>query len=101
MSDQTIAEITNFRPLPGVSQADVAKAADGLTPYLQRSGGMIRRSLTCDGEGNWTDYVIWDSLEDAQRAMAGFEAAPESAAMMPLIDPASLAMRHDAVHLNV
>lgn len=101
MSDDTIAEITNFRSMPGVTEAQITTAAEGLTPYLQRSGGMIRRSLTCDAEGTWTDYVIWDTLAHARRAMEGFETAPEAAALMPLIDPASVAMRHDPVHLSV
>ena len=100
MSEHTVAEITNFRVLPGVTQAAVAKASEGLNPYLARSGGMISRSLTCDKDGTWTDFVVWQDLASAQRAMEGFEKAPEAAALMPLIDPASVTMRHDAVHLR-
>ncbi|MEL7100446.1 MAG: hypothetical protein AAGM84_16600 [Pseudomonadota bacterium] len=94
-----VAEIVTFRVTDGTSASQVAQAAASMQPFLKAQGGMIRRSLSVDADGLWTDHIIWTSMEAAQTAAASVMEAPEVVPFMSLIVPESVAMRHAAVHL--
>ena len=95
-----VAEIVTFRVTDGTSTADVAQAAAGMQPFLAAQGGMIRRALSVDADGLWTDHIIWTSMEAAQSAAAVVMEAPEAGPFMSLIVPESVSMRHAEVHLT-
>jgi len=95
-----VAEIVTFRVTDGTSAAQVAQAAAGMQPFLKAQGGMIRRSLSVDADGLWTDHIVWTSMEAAQTAAASVMEAPEAVPFMSLIVPESVSMRHAAVHLT-
>ncbi len=94
------AEIVTFRLAPGAEPDIFRQAAVAMQPFLTRTGGFIRRTLSVDEDGLWTDHILWQSAEDAGRAAQAIMSAPEAAAFMPLIDEASTQMRHAQVSLQ-
>lgn len=94
-----IAEIVTFRLMPDINQQDFAKAAADMAPFLDRSGGLISRVLSCDETGQWTDHLTWVDMDAAQRAAASLQSAPEAAEFLPMIDPSTAHMRHARIHL--
>ncbi len=95
-----VSEIVTYRLNAGVDPAQFVADARGLAPYLERTGGMLARTLCCDADGLWTEHVTWVDQEAAQRASAGFARAPEAAPLMAQIDAETVSMRHGAIQLN-
>ncbi|MEX0370612.1 MAG: hypothetical protein AB3N09_08275 [Tateyamaria sp.] len=94
------AEIVTFRLLPGSDAQAFAKAAAEMEPFLKETGGMIRRDLSVDEDGLWTDHIIWTSLEVAKKAAAEVMQHPSAQPCMAMIDGPSAQMRHAQVHLQ-
>jgi hypothetical protein len=86
------AEIVTFRSCTGVSDAAIARAAEGMAPLLARAEGFPARSLSVDATGTWTDHVAWADAALARRAAAGRMADPAAQAFMALIDTDSVRM---------
>ena len=90
----TTAEIVEFRLVEGTSQDQFLASAQVTVDYLCQVDGFVRRSLSRDDTGLWTDYVEWTSPELAQAAA---QAAMQREDMMPFmmaIDPKTLSMRY-------
>ena len=100
MTNQPVSEIATFRLTEGADPSAFIAAAQALKPFLDRSGGMIRRTLSRDPDGVWTDHVVWRDHAAAERAAQAMASAPEAAAFMPFIDAATVSMRHAAIHLQ-
>ncbi|MEO0863492.1 MAG: hypothetical protein AAFY39_02685 [Pseudomonadota bacterium] len=96
----TTAEIVTFRLNSGATHIQFLDAMQQMQPLVDRHGGMLGRTLSCDNEGVWTDHVLWESLDAAQALAAAFMTAPETEAARALIDPNTVQMRHAAVHLQ-
>ena len=94
-----VAEIVTFRLAPGTAEAAFLDAARALDPVLRAAPGFSSRRLSCGDDGNWTDHVEWRSLHDATTAAADIMTRPEAAPFMSAIDPATIAMRHEAMRL--
>lgn len=92
-----VAEVVSFRLMPGTDPAAFAHAAQGTEALLRATPGFIRRRLVQADDGQWTDWVEWQNLMTARQAAEAVMAAPEFAPFMAMIDPATVAMRHDAV----
>lgn len=98
MSDHTlIAEIVTFRAAEGTDDADLARAAAALEPFLQGREGFVSRHLSRAEDGIWTDYVLWTDLARAKAAAAAIMSEPVAGAFMALIDPESVTMTHAPV----
>lgn len=93
-------EIVTFRLNDGCTAQDFAKAAAGIEPFLRETGGMIRRTLSADADGLWTDHILWDSEEAAKSAAAAVMQHPAAGPMMAMIDGPSATMRHAVLHLQ-
>ncbi|MFL4470868.1 hypothetical protein ACERZ8_13605 [Tateyamaria armeniaca] len=96
----TTAEIVTFRLKAGSDPQAFAKAAQDMMPFLQGTGDMIARTLSCDEGGLWTDHITWTSRAAADAAAKEMFKRPEAAPFMALIDPEGMDMRHATVHLN-
>ncbi|MEM7470882.1 MAG: hypothetical protein AAF340_05965 [Pseudomonadota bacterium] len=92
-----IAEIVRFRLKPGVSDADYIALNGPSHSYSSALPGFISRSLSKSAEGDWTDYVVWDSMEAAKHAADGFMAQDFAPAMVGAIDESTMEMTHQQI----
>jgi hypothetical protein len=92
-----VAEIVTFRLKPGATQAAFLEAMQQMQPFVDRSGGVIERTISCDAEGLWTDHVLWSDGAKAKALAEAFMSAPETEAARGLIDETTVAMRHAPV----
>ena len=95
--DASVAEVVSFRLMAGIDPAAFARAARRTEALLRATPGFIRRRLVQAENGQWTDWVEWQDLTTAHAAAEAVMVAPEFAPFMAMIDPATVAMRHDAV----
>ena len=93
MTDRVI-ETVLFRAAPGADPEAFAQAAAATHGYVARCDGFISRCLSQTADGTWVDHVEWADLASVQAATAGFLKAPETAALLGLIDQSSLQMMH-------
>ena len=100
MSDKPVAEIVTFRLIPGTNHEIFTKAAKAMMPFLNSTGAMTGRILSCDSDGTWTDHVTWTSLEAAQSAAKDMFERPEAVPFMQMIDPAAMSMRHAPILMH-
>ncbi|MEO0402083.1 MAG: hypothetical protein AAF214_06880 [Pseudomonadota bacterium] len=96
----TTAEIVTFRLKPDADAAAFTQAAQAMLPFLQGTGDMIARTLSCDADGLWTDHITWTSRAAADAAAKAMFKRPEAGPFMALIDPDGMEMRHATVHLS-
>ncbi|WP_299725212.1 hypothetical protein [uncultured Tateyamaria sp.] len=94
------AEIVTFRLKPGTDPAAFAKAAQAMMPFLDSTGDMIARTLSCDANGLWTDHIVWTNQAAAEAAAKAMFKRPEAEPFMALIDPEGMDMRHADIHLT-
>ena len=94
------AEIVTFRLKQGTDTDAFAKAARDMMPFLNGTGDMIARTLSCDETGLWTDHLTWTSRTAADAAAKEMFQRPEAAPFMALIDPEGMNMRHATIHLT-
>ena len=63
--------IISFKLKDGVSVDEFLAASDEIqTNYLSKCKGFINRQLMII-DGTWTDWVIWETMADAENAMHG------------------------------
>ena len=95
-----VAEIVTFRLIEGTEPAAFVAAAADMGPFLRSTGAMIKRTLSSDDTGLWTDHIIWTSLDAAQTAAAQMFEHPEAGPFMAMIDPNGMDMRHAPIQLQ-
>lgn len=94
-----VAEIVTFRLIAGTEPPAFLQAARATEPLLRAQPGFLRRRLTCDADGLWTDHVEWRDLATAQNAAAAVMRAPAFGPFMALIDGPSVTLRHATIAL--
>ena len=63
-------ELISFKLKEGVSAADFLAASDEVQEnYLSKRQGFLNRQLMLSDD-TWTDWVIWETMADAENAMA-------------------------------
>ncbi|MEP3345453.1 MAG: hypothetical protein ABJN34_11435 [Litoreibacter sp.] len=92
-----VAEIVTFELNEGVSDADYLALNQNSQAYISYARGYVSRQLTKSPDGRWTDYTIWQNIEDAQAAQAGFMAQDFAPAMIGAINGETLRMEHQDV----
>lgn len=100
MSNTPVAEIVTFHLIQGATSDTFTKAAEAMMPFLNSTGAMTGRVLSCDPEGLWTDHLTWTSLAAAQSAAKSMFERAEAAPFMQMIDPATMSMRHAPILLQ-
>ncbi|WP_415920846.1 hypothetical protein [Tateyamaria sp. SN6-1] len=95
-----VAEIVTFRLIDETDPAAFVAAADDMAPFLRSTGAMMRRTLSADDTGLWTDHITWTSLEAAKAAAAQMFERPEAQPFMAMINPEGMDMRHAGVQLQ-
>ena len=96
-TSQPVLEIVTFRLAQGTDTAAFLDAASGTEALLRDRGALVRRFLTVDADGVWTDIVEWTSHDAALQAAAEVMAEPSFQPFMAMIDPSSVSMRHASI----
>ena len=99
--DTPVAEIVTFRLAPGIAPSDFLRFAADIGPDLQATGALIRRILSCDDDGLWTDHIEWHSMEAAQKAAREVLALPPAAPFLSAIRPDTVTMRHAPIQYRL
>jgi quinol monooxygenase YgiN len=98
---QPIAEIVTFRLIPGTEDAAFQSAAQATAAPVAAQPGFLRRSLSRDETGLWTDYVEWADAASATAAAQRVMRLPEFGPFGAAIDPEGMVMRHAPVLLQI
>lgn len=91
---QPVAEIVTFRLMPGTEEATFLSAAQATAAPVAAQPGFLRRSLSRDKTGLWTDYVEWADMPSAEAAAQAVMQRPEVVPFLSAIDPDSMEMSH-------
>lgn len=100
MENIQIIETVEFRAANGVDQSTLTAAMAALETYTTQSGGLLDRHVSCSEDGLWFEHVRWENIDAANRAKDGFMASQEGQALMALIDPETVVMRHAPLVLH-
>ncbi|WP_234423628.1 hypothetical protein [Tateyamaria sp. Alg231-49] len=95
-----VAEVVTFRLVEGTDPAAFIAAADDMGPFLRSTGAMIKRTLSVDETGLWTDHITWASFGAAKTAAAQKFEQPEAQPFMSMISPDGMDMRHAPIQLK-
>ncbi|SLN34476.1 hypothetical protein TRL7639_01573 [Falsiruegeria litorea R37] len=93
-----VAEIVTFTLAAGISDAEFVALSQASEAFVRATPGFLHRQLSKGMDGRWTDYVIWQDMETAQRVAASFPSQDFAPALMAAIAPGSAEMRHEEVH---
>ncbi len=93
-SDAPVLEIVTFRIVEGTDTADFLTAARATEAMLRDRGSLIRRFLTVDEGGTWTDVIEWTSMGEAAAAAEAVMQHPDFAPFAAMIDGDTVEMRH-------
>lgn len=93
-----IAEIVTFSLAPNVSVPEFVALSQASEAFVRATPGFLHRQLSQGEDGCWTDYVVWQDMETAQKAAAQFPAQDFAPALMAAIASDSVALRHEAIH---
>ncbi len=94
---QPVAEIVTFRLMPGTGEAAFLSAAKATAAAVAAQPGFLRRSLSRDETGLWTDDVEWADMPSAEAAAQAVLHLPEVAPFLSAIDPNSMEMSHRTI----
>lgn len=87
-----IAEIVKWKAKPGVSEAEMIAAVEGIQMDLETLPGFIGQTLYLDDAGFWADLYFWETR--AQAVASNDLMAPFASfqSLMGLIEPDSLSI---------
>ncbi len=92
-----IAEIVTFTLIAGSDPVAFLEAAKGTDVFVQSQAGFVRRHLSQNENGMWTDYVLWTDMDAAKTAAAAAMTHPSFEPLVVMIDMDSFSMRHETV----
>jgi hypothetical protein len=92
-----VAEIVTFTLIPGSDEGAFLAAAQATEAPVAAQPGFLRRVLSRDDAGLWTDHVEWADRTSAEAAAQAVMAMPEFGPFAAFIDPSGMTMRHAQV----
>jgi quinol monooxygenase YgiN len=92
-----VAEIITFRLTPDSDETAFLAAARATAAAVAAQPGFLRRVLSRDDGGLWTDHVEWADRASAETAARAVTALPEFRPFVGFIDLAVMNMRHARV----
>jgi hypothetical protein len=93
-SETPVLEIVTFRTIEGTDKEQFLNAARTTEAMLRERGSLIRRFLTVDDNGVWTDVIEWTSMDEAIAAAEAVMQHPDFAPFGSMIDGETVEMRH-------
>ncbi len=91
---QKAVEIVHFRLKSDVSEADFLQATAKADRAIGSLGGFISRHVSRDENGNWIDYVLWESMTEALDAAQIFHTLPDAQEFCSMLDMSQTRMSH-------
>ena len=87
-------EVTTFRHVAGVAEADVLAADHAVqTRFAPFQRGFARRTTTRADDGTWAVFTLWYDAETADAAAAAGAHDGAVRSLMALVDPSTLEVR--------
>jgi hypothetical protein len=93
-SNDRVLETASFRLMPGTDVATFLEAAAKTEASLRARGSIVRRLLSRNASGGWSDVIEWTSMDDALAAAEAVMQDPAFALFGTMIDPDTVQMRH-------
>ncbi|OUS38817.1 hypothetical protein A9Q94_01210 [Rhodobacterales bacterium 56_14_T64] len=90
-----VAEIVTFALAEGITNESFVEISKGTEAFVRAQPGFVHRQLSRGEDGRWTDYVVWETMDNAKSAAAAFMADGCTAELMKSIVPDSANMRHE------
>jgi hypothetical protein len=91
---QKAVEIVHFRLRSDVSEADFLQATAKADGALRCLDGFISRHVSRDKNGNWIDYVLWESMTEALDAAQVFHTLPDAQEFCGMLDMSQARVSH-------
>jgi hypothetical protein len=95
--ENNVIDVISFKLREGVSRQQFLAASDELNVrFLSLQKGYIDRTLA-EKEGCWTDFVMWETADDATNAMKASEQSAVAWPFFECIEEGSVEMQHLAI----
>ena len=88
---ERVLEIVKWKSVPGVEDAAVIAAAQGLVPDLKMVGGFIEKTLYKNRD-EWVDIYYWESEVDAHLSNERMADKASLATLFSLVQPETLSI---------
>ena len=92
MPKQPIVELVKWKSKPGVTDASMIAAVDGILPDLKTLPGFISQTLYKDDDGVWVDLYYWDTRAQAAASNDLMAQRPAFGTLMERLDPTSVSI---------
>ncbi len=96
-----VVEIVTYRLVAGTDPATHILHAQATGAGIAARPGFRLRHLIVDGEGLWSDHIVWDTMSAAAIAAETIMEAEGFPAFAADIDPGSVTMRHGALQMSL
>ncbi len=84
-------DIISYKLADGVSHDDlIASATDIVETWMKKQEGFISWEINKNNDGSYTDFVYWNSLEDANKATDNMSQIPEDHKWLTVYDMSSV-----------
>lgn len=93
-AETPVLEIVTFRTVEGIAPDQFLNAARATETMLRERGALVRRFLTVDDSGLWTDVIEWTSMNEALAAAEAVIQHPDFAPFGAMIDGSTVQIRH-------
>ena len=100
MSTHVIETVT-FRTMDGVSQEQFLDAAQQASAFMTARPGFVRRRLSREENGTWSEHVEWASMADAKAAAAEIGRSEHAQPFVRAIDDPSVRITHSELKVSV
>ncbi|MEM6431221.1 MAG: hypothetical protein AAF708_18430 [Deinococcota bacterium] len=95
MMQNAVIEVINFRLLEGVTEDQFLELNTYMeTTYVSQQPGFISRETSVTEAGDWQINVHWQTMQDSEQSMAGFNDADGAEAFFALMQMDTLTLLH-------
>ncbi len=92
--NKNVMEIVIWKSKPEFSETEIVKRSKNLNEFVNNQVGFVSRDFAKNDEGQWIDFLYWDSLENAKAAAKKIETSPLCGEFFETIDMNSMQMFH-------
>ncbi|MCU0435193.1 MAG: hypothetical protein MUC87_17180 [Bacteroidia bacterium] len=89
-----VYETALFQLAKGTTENEALQHLESLNPLVSQLPGFISRHISHNGQGQWLDFLEWESMEQAKAASDKLMQMPEAAEAFGVIDMGTLQMFH-------
>lgn len=89
-----VMEIVIWKATPGFTEEQIIEKSKGLNQFVTQQKGFVSRDFAKNENGQWIDFLYWETMESAQEAAKNIEKNPACADFVSTIDMSSMQMFH-------